>query len=135
MSKRMTIADFDPDVQAKLRKQLAETYGPKDHPNLTRPSGPNVAEQTVLSMLGFGPHHFESRAFAMSNGHVYTADAFDGRRVLEVKGFKHGSYGRSRLAFDQCRVEFPDYQWIWAERKKTGKKGDRWVFEVYGGGI
>jgi hypothetical protein len=128
MSKgRWTIADLeqlkqDPHYAAQLAQGA---------PNLMRERGPNLSEQTVLGMLGFRPEHFESRTFRMANGHEYTPDAFDGRRCLEVKGFRHASHGRSRLAFDQCRAEFPHYVWIWAERKKAGKKGARWVFEFY----
>jgi hypothetical protein len=99
-------------------------------PNLARERGPNLSEQTVLSMLGFRPEHFESRTFRMANGHDYTPDAFDGRRCLEVKGFRHASYGRSRLAFDQARQEFSGFTWMWAELK-DGKRGKRWVVEVY----
>jgi hypothetical protein len=67
--------------------------------------------------------------FRMSNGHKYTPDFIvmhDGwLMVVEVKqrgknGFRQHSYQRAKLAYDQCKVEFPLFKYRWAE-KHNGK--------------
>ena len=72
---------------------------------------------------------FEGCSFRMSNGHRYTPDWVvckeDLLLCVEVKargknGFRHPSYQRARLAFDQCRHDYPAIQWRWAE-KHCGK--------------
>lgn len=68
---------------------------------------------------------FEGFSFRMTNGHRYTPDWVVCREDLllcvEVKargknGFRHPSYQRARLAFDQCRHDYPAIQWRWAEK-------------------
>lgn len=62
---------------------------------------------------------YEALTFRLSNGHRYTPDWVvfrDGAPVEchEVKGaYRFASHGRSRLAFDQARVEFPGLRWVW----------------------
>jgi hypothetical protein len=69
---------------------------------------------------------FNGVSFRMENTHRYTPDFswFDasGRLTcLEVKGsYKLESYQRARLAFDQCRSEYPFVVWIWVERNTDG---------------
>lgn len=61
----------------------------------------------------------------MQNGHKYTPDYLvngDGWILLvEVKqrgknGFRQHSYQRAKVAFDQCRVEFPNFRYRWSEK-------------------
>lgn len=68
---------------------------------------------------------FEALTLHMANGHRYTPDwvvmAPEGVLCVEVKavgknGYKHPSYQRAKVAFDQCRVEFPWFRWRWAEK-------------------
>ena len=55
----------------------------------------------------------------MQNGHRYTPD-FKYRRdgkvfMVETKGsYKLPTYQRSRLAYDQTRIEWPMFSWVWA---------------------
>lgn len=79
---------------------------------------------------------FEGLHLMMSNGHRYTPDWFvyDGKTILcvEVKarganGFRMPSYQRAKLAFDQCRVEYPFIQFRWAEKHKG-----QWSEKTYG---
>lgn len=65
----------------------------------------------------------------MANGHKYTPDYFvqdDNMMMLvEVKqrgknGFRQHSYQRAKLAYDQCKVEYPLFCYRWAE-KHNGK--------------
>ena len=69
---------------------------------------------------------YEGLTFRMENGHRYTPDwvvVTEGSRIEchEVKG-RHAlrSQQRARLAFDQARVEFPWFTWVWAVRAKAG---------------
>ena len=72
---------------------------------------------------------YEAITFKMASGHRYTPDFVTWDEwmgcprmvVHEVKGsYRLGSYGRARLAFDQCKVEFPHIAFVWAEW--NGKK-------------
>ena len=69
---------------------------------------------------------YEGLTFRMENGHRYTPDwvvvTGSGRiECHEVKGrYALQSQQRARLAFDQARVEFPWFKWIWATRAKHG---------------
>ena len=62
---------------------------------------------------------YEGLTFRMANGHRYTPDWIVARRdgrieCHEVKGkYRFGSHQRARLAFDQARVEFPEFVWVW----------------------
>lgn len=87
--------------------------------------GPTKTELEARRMHCPHDARFEAITLRMANGHRYTPDWVwwqDGRlHCLEAKGsYKLGSYQRARLAFDQAKVEFPDVQWIWAERRKDG---------------
>lgn len=68
---------------------------------------------------------FHPISFHLDNGHRYTPDfAFiDGGRAhfVEVKGsYKLGSYQRARMAFDQVRIEWPLFGWMWVELQDDG---------------
>ena len=74
---------------------------------------------------------FQALTFHMKNGNDYTPDwiQFDCEglpcRAVEVKGsHRFHSHGRARLAFNQCKIEFPGIEWIWATKTKEG-----WVYE------
>jgi hypothetical protein len=62
----------------------------------------------------------------MQNSHKYTPDFLIQRggwmMLVEVKqrgknGFRQNSYQRAKVAFDQCRVEFPAFTYRWAEKQ------------------
>lgn len=71
---------------------------------------------------------FEGITFKMENGHRYTPDWVvnngDGQVLcVEVKargknGFRHASYQRARLAFDQAKIDYPQFRWRWAEKSQ-----------------
>jgi|GEM_PF-5377697 len=93
---------------------------------------PNKGERYIGEFLRFLRTDYESRSFTLPSGHKYTPDWTDKRRCVEVKGHRHFSIQRARLAFDECRVAHPELTWIWAEKKKAAKlKPERWVLEVY----
>jgi hypothetical protein len=68
--------------------------------------------------------------------HAYTADMLsrsqDGKPILiEVKGYRHFSVGRSRLAFDSARVS-AGCPGIWIEKRKAARgKAAHWRIEVF----
>ena len=76
-------------------------------------------------------YRYEGYPLRMANGHTYTGDwaVFQDGRAIEIHeckgGWSFASQQRSRLAFDQCRIEFPNIKFVWA--KKTKKKG--WVIK------
>ena len=94
------------------------------------PKGPNKTELAysyVLEMEFVGClTYFEGLTFRLKNGHRYTPDwvlRIDDDKVMcvEVKArgknnFRQPSYQRARVMFDQCRVEWTNYVWRWAER-------------------
>ena len=70
---------------------------------------------------------YEGLTLRMQNGHKYTPDwiVIDpfGILCVEVKvrgkdGFRHGSYQRARLAFDQAKLDWPVFAFRWAEKSK-----------------
>ena len=71
---------------------------------------------------------FNPCVLRLRNGHRYTPDFLcdpimqGSRRILvEVKGaYRLGSYQRARMAFDQARIEFPEFGFLWIERTKDG---------------
>ena len=81
---------------------------------------------------------YEGLTFKMANGHRYTPDFVSFPKLavsldrfgdpvnhriecIEVKGtYRLQSYQRARLAFDQARVEWPQFDWTWAEKLKGG---------------
>ena len=104
--------------------------------NEVRPMVPTVkktkTEQDYERAYLFGKNYkFEGITLRMSNGHRYTPDYFvcetsgDGEpgtiELHEVKGsYKLQSYGRAKMAFDQCKIEFPMFKFIWATKTKEG---------------
>ena len=63
--------------------------------------------------------------FHLRNGHRYTPDFayLSGGRAhfVEVKGsYRLRSYRSAVLAFDQARLEWPCFVWIWAELRSNG---------------
>jgi hypothetical protein len=66
---------------------------------------------------------FEPIALTLENGHRYRPDWLvhlpcGGILLVEVKngGFQHASYGRSKMAFNQARIDFPTFRYRWAEK-------------------
>ena len=71
---------------------------------------------------------FQGLTIQLESGHAYRPDwvvKIDGRILcVEVKNgaYKHASYGRSRLAYDCARTEWPMLQFRWVEKTKEGWK-------------
>lgn len=127
------------DVAALVRDGKATLAGYKDRLPVsvaTPQKQPTKAERAAARILevGFGweqPMH-QARVFRLRSGHDYTPDLwYPGRSVaVEVKGYRHPSVQRCRLAFDEARVQFPDCYWVWMELKKAGRgRPERWVIE------
>ncbi|MFA6152928.1 MAG: hypothetical protein WC716_16520 [Chitinophagaceae bacterium] len=117
---RMNLCDLPED----MRKQF-EGYNKSNDP---KPKGkiPTKTEQEFNDRYLQGKGRFEALTFRMSNGHKYTPDYFiwDGvnQFVYETKGsYRLHTYQRAKLAFDQCKIEYPMFKFIWAEKQKTGE--------------
>lgn len=72
---------------------------------------------------------YEAITFKLRNSHRYTPDYIieqnNGNLLcVEVKNanYKHASYGRSKMAFAQCKIDFPMFDYRWAEKTKEGWK-------------
>lgn len=91
--------------------------------------GPNKTEASYMHLLAFEfpgcKITFEGISLKLDNGARYTPDivvhAPDGLLLVEVKNsaYRHASYGRSRMAFNQCRIDFPQFKYRWAEKDKN----------------
>lgn len=86
-------------------------------------------EARLVSIYGLNNVHFEGLTLRMRNGHRYTPDFVvrhgSSLTLYEVKGsYRLHSYGRAKLAFDQARVEWPAWTFVWAEKQpdKTWKE-------------
>jgi hypothetical protein len=70
---------------------------------------------------------YEAITFHLQAEAAYTPDWLvslsenDTMICVEVKNaaYKHASYGRSRLAFRQAALEFPQFQFIWLELRNN----------------
>ena len=112
-----------PDCPATPRtgKSAGKEPRKRGEPNKTEAAYGCILKQEA----GYEPH-YEGLTFRLKNGHKYTPDwvvMLPDMRVLcvEVKargknGYRQPSYQRARVMFDQCRVEWPNYSWRWAER-------------------
>jgi hypothetical protein len=103
----------------------------KAHGLAPKTAGPNKTEAEYGNRLGFefpeADIVFEGLTLRMQNGHKYTPDWVvkcpNGEiHCVEVKargnsGFRHASYGRARLAFDQARIDWP-FRFRWVEKHK-----------------
>jgi hypothetical protein len=79
---------------------------------------------------------FEGLSFSMLNGHRYKPDwivKMPGGWMLcvEVKargknGFRQTSYGRAKLAYDQCQKEWRIFRWRWMEKDSGVWKMKGW---------
>ena len=75
-----------------------------------------------------GGYIFQGLRIGLRNGHVYTPDFVcwsNGnlqKTVIEVKGtYKLPSYQRAKMAYDQAKIEWPEFWWMWVElNKETG---------------
>ena len=70
---------------------------------------------------------YEGITLRLKNGARYTPDwvvmgIFPKPLLVETKNsaYKHASYGRSRIAFSQCRLDWPMFDYRWAEKTKVG---------------
>lgn len=104
--------------------------------NASKRKQPNKTEARYRdTYLRADDYRYEALTITMANGHRYTADwcgfaAFGQLHLIEIKGgYKLPSYQRSRLAFDQARIEFPQILFTWAVWS-----GGKWHVENYNGG-
>ncbi len=135
MSLRWSEEDFQ-RFQQRTNAPKLEEVGKKHGlvPKNDKRGKPNKTESEYASRLAFEfpgcAIRFEALTLILDNGHRYTPDwvvrQLNGQILLvEVKakgknGFRHPSYQRAKLAFDQSRLDYPLFQWRWAE-KQEGK--------------
>ena len=135
MTLRWTDADYDNFMAknqriAELEKKVA-TVSDVGKAISKKAKGPNKTETEAGRMLSMEfpgcKVRYEPVTLHLENGGSYTADhgVFlpDGILLLvEVKNaaYKHASYGRSKMAFSQSRLDFPMHRYRWMEKTKEG---------------
>lgn len=108
------------------RKPLTENFKAGTNPYYKKPKMTKTEMEYARIYLAGIPHKFEGITLKMANSHRYTPDFYvsPGGNVVELHEVKGGhrlhSYARSRLAFDQARIEFPEFVFIWATKNKNG---------------
>ena len=90
--------------------------------------GPNKTETAAYHYLKLcypgASVRYEAITFHLEQGAAYTPDFLvtfgESMICYEIKnaGYRHASYGRSRMAFRQAALEFPTFQFIWVELSK-----------------
>lgn len=96
--------------------------------NIQKASKPRQPNKTELRFRDAQMEHvrpglrFEALTLRLANGHKYTPDWVYVTRDLLVQCFeikdsryRHASFQRSRLAFDQAATEFPCFRFFWCE--------------------
>lgn len=115
----------------KVLAQHATSPPAQNSPSKTERAGgkgPNKTESSYGNLLALEfpgcKIVFEGIRLRLDNGDIYTPDwvvhAPDGLLLVEVKNaaYKHASYGRSKMAFKQCRIDWPMFGYRWAEKDK-----------------
>ena len=130
------------DLPESVKKQVdAQVAAMPDIPSTASPAKqepPSAKHRTMTKTemefqrwwLAQYPTHalrFEPVTLNMTNGHRYkpdfmaVSDTLAYITFIEVKGsYRLGSYQRAKLAFDQVKVEFPMFSFVWAEKTKDG---------------
>jgi hypothetical protein len=129
------IEDLPPRLQAQVRAQLEPPVqrpvepapAPDRHRGQPTKTEADYRRQVLDTNHAVSGVAYEALTVHLANGHRYTPDwvFWSGGRLhcVEVKGsYRLGSYQRARLAFDQARVEWPMFTWIWAEKTANGWK-------------
>ena len=136
--KSVKIDDLPIKMQDVVRAKLGmaprlPTTTPSQSATPKATKGPTKTELDYARIYLAGLNaRYEAITLRLDNGHRYTPDWVywqDGQLCcVEVKGsYRLGSYQRARLAFDQARLDFPDINFTWAERKTDGG----WKMELY----
>ena len=129
------------DGATMVRCPPAMTVAPSQPKPATRQprqsKGPNKAEAEYRDKHLPYDSIYEGLRIKLPGGHWYTPDwatvGADGLTTcVEVKvrgknGFRQPSYQRARLAFDQARELWPEWRFVWAERRDD--KGGAWEVE------
>jgi hypothetical protein len=130
MVKAVRVEDLAPRYQEQVRARLGMpgkvAAVPATEPTKALRREPSKTELRYRSECLAGVDaRWEGLTVRLANGHRYTPDWIvtrDGQvECHEVKGsYRLGSYQRARLAFDQARVEWPCFRWVWAEANNDG---------------
>lgn len=121
------------EYMALLNRKMTPVVYSLDMP-VKSPKMPQKAKQTKTEIEYGRMLHLEfpgadikpwGATLRMANGHKYTPDYLVSGQgwmlLVEVKqrgknGFRQNSYQRAKVAFDQCRVEFPNFTYRWSEK-------------------
>lgn len=117
------LSDLPPEYRAQAEVQLGMAAAPTVIPGKLKRLKPNKTEAYYCRVhldtrSDVTAIYYEGLTLRMANGHRYTPDfvvvTSGGIELHEVKGsYKLGSYQRARLAYDQAKVEFPCFKFVW----------------------
>jgi predicted nuclease of restriction endonuclease-like RecB superfamily len=127
---RMNYANLPDRLKRQVDRLITTDALPSAKPDTTKAKrAMTKTEEEFLIRLameyGADNVRYEALTFKLGNGHRYTPDFIvrhgDRLCIYEVKGsYRLHSHSRARLAFDQARVEWPCFTWVWAEKQKDG---------------
>ena len=110
----------------KAATDIAELMMPGKKAVRSKMTKTEIEYGNMLEMQYHQKPQFEAVTFHLLNGHAYTPDwqikLPDGNLLLvEVKargrnGFRQPSYQRAKVMFDQSKLDYPMFQWQWAEK-------------------
>jgi hypothetical protein len=132
---RLSEREYEELLANRTRKEPSLVPVVKPHERGTRHGkrpGPNKTEAEYGRMLALeypgARVRYEGVTLHLDNGHAYTPDwcvtLLTGEMLMvEVKargknGYRQPSYQRAKVMFDQSRIEYPHWQWRWAEKQE-----------------
>ena len=124
--------DLSPQMKRQVDWQLAKTSPQKSvaitpTTKTVRPCRMTKTEQAyeaeLIALYGRDNVFFEALTLRLRNGHRYTPDfvvriGHGDLAMIEVKGsYRLHSYQRARLAFDQAKLDWPEFFFRWVEKR------------------
>jgi len=136
----MKLEDCNPKLRARLQDAMGMPMVAMTRPTPSKPltrqsckaDGPTKTEMLAALIFRGYVWKFEGRKFEICGGARYTPDWVDeaAKVAVECKGeFIHSRDSRRR--FDEAKHLNPDWTWIWARLRTSGRKGKRWEIEIY----
>ena len=115
--------DLPPHMQRQIDAMRAKAEpSPAPPPrNRAKSKTEEQYERELIAVHGRDNVRYEGITLKLINGHKYTPDfvILGGARItlIEVKGgYKLPSYQRARMAFDQARIDWPMFSFVWVEK-------------------
>jgi len=112
---------------ARLYRNMGKSVpvlAPKTEVKGKKPKMTKTEAEYALIFLREKKHKFHGLTFWLEAGHKYTPDWYipDEKTVVEVKGsYRFHSQRSSKFGFDQARIEYPEFKFVWATKQRNGE--------------